>query len=43
METLGKIAVRAKELYETAERFRYGLYIREHPTEPTGAADVPAQ
>jgi hypothetical protein len=35
METLGKIMVRAKELYDVADRFRYGLFIREHPTEST--------
>jgi len=35
IETLGKVMVRAKELHDTAERFRYGLLIRDHPTEPT--------
>ena len=34
IETLGKVMVRAKELCDTAERFRYGLIIRGHPSEP---------
>jgi len=40
IETLGKIMVRTKELYDTAERFRYGLIIREHPTEPDPNAEA---
>ena len=43
IETLGKIMVRAKELYDTADRFRYGLLIREHPTEPDPNAQAESQ